>query len=317
MPVAQAPGDAGDHARGGRRIVRPLALVGVLAAIAIVAATGLVTGPAGPRGDASGPPGASAAAPGAQDASPAVPGASAAAPPRTVADGLIAVVDANGALTTMDERGGSVVSYAVPGVVFGFPTWSPDGSRIAAVGTTAVDTSIYVFTVRPGDPGGGTRPVVIYRSPNRPRSTSTGRRTADRSPSSRRSRPRSRCGSRRPTARRPSTGAGRVPSSAAARRSTSIGRARIGCSCTSGPDRARSSARSAWTARRSGRPWPGRATSAPRARATTAGTSPTCGRRRRRRARSSWRPVTAPASTERRSSARSPSSSIQPATRSP
>jgi TolB protein len=168
MPVARAPEDAGDHARGGRRIVRPVALVGVLAAIAIVAATGLVTGPAGPRGDASGPPGASAVASGAHDASPAVPGASAAAPPRTAADGLIAVVDANGALTTMDERGGSVVSHAVPGVAFGFPTWSPDGSRIAAVGTTAVDTSIYVFTVRPGDPGGGTRPVVIYRSPNRP-----------------------------------------------------------------------------------------------------------------------------------------------------
>ncbi len=68
----------------------------------------------------------------------------------------------------MDDRGGSIVSYAVRGVAFGLPTWSPDGSRIAAVGSTATDASIYVFRVRRGTAAGTTRPVVIYRSPNRP-----------------------------------------------------------------------------------------------------------------------------------------------------
>ena len=84
---------------------------------------------------------------------------------------MIAVVDANGALATMDERGGSMVSHAVPGVVFGFPAWSPDGSRVAVVGQGPDDTGIYVFTVLRGRSGNaevGRRPVVIYRSADRP-----------------------------------------------------------------------------------------------------------------------------------------------------
>ena len=68
----------------------------------------------------------------------------------------------------MDARGGSIVAYAVPGVAFGFPAWSPDGSRIAAIGSTATDASIYVFRVPRGTAAGTARPVVIYRSPNRP-----------------------------------------------------------------------------------------------------------------------------------------------------
>jgi WD40-like Beta Propeller Repeat. len=68
----------------------------------------------------------------------------------------------------MDEHGGSLVSYAVPGVVFGFPAWSPEGSRIAAVGYGPDDTSIYVFTVQRGGGSGHADPVVIYRSPDRP-----------------------------------------------------------------------------------------------------------------------------------------------------
>jgi TolB protein len=80
---------------------------------------------------------------------------------------LIAVVDDQGALTTMDRHGDSVVKYAVPAVVFGFPAWSPDGSRIAVVGSSAADTSIYVFTVPRDGRGPAADPVVIYRSPDR------------------------------------------------------------------------------------------------------------------------------------------------------
>ena len=167
-PAAGAPGPAGGQARGGRGVVLPLALVGALAALAVVAATGLVTGPPGSRERGSAPPGPSAGASGLPGASPVASDASSTAPPSAARDGLIAVVDANGTLTTMNERGGSVVSYAVSGVSFGSPTWSPDGSRIAAIGSTASDTSIYVFTVRRAASSGAVGPVVIYRSSNRP-----------------------------------------------------------------------------------------------------------------------------------------------------
>lgn len=90
------------------------------------------------------------------------------APVGATTGGLVAVVDANGNLATMDDRGGSIVSYAVPGVAFGFPTWSPDGSRIAAVGSTATDASIYVFRVPRRTAATTAGPIVIYRSPDRP-----------------------------------------------------------------------------------------------------------------------------------------------------
>jgi len=77
--------------------------------------------------------------------------------------GLIAVVDEFGALSTWDGAGGSRVSYPMPGVVFGFPAWSPDGSRIAVTGQGADDTAIYVFTVATND-----QPTIVYRSQDRP-----------------------------------------------------------------------------------------------------------------------------------------------------
>src|SRR6185312_11434125 len=50
-------------------------------------------------------------------------------PPRP--EPRLAVTDAAGHLHTMDAKGGEVVDYPVAGVEFGFPTWSPDGTRIA------------------------------------------------------------------------------------------------------------------------------------------------------------------------------------------
>jgi TolB protein len=81
---------------------------------------------------------------------------------------LIAVVDDEGTVSTMDERGGSVVSYDVPGVAFASLAWSPDGSRIAAIGHGPDGASIYVFEVRRGASGGAAEPIVIYRNPGRP-----------------------------------------------------------------------------------------------------------------------------------------------------
>jgi TolB protein len=89
-----------------------------------------------------------------------------AAPSPPLASGLIAVVDDGGALVTLDEGGGSRVSYSAPGVAFGFPAWSPDGSRIAVVGQSASDTGIYVFAVSRAA-AVGSRPTVVYRSADR------------------------------------------------------------------------------------------------------------------------------------------------------
>lgn len=100
-------------------------------------------------------------------------------PVAPISSHLIATVDDNGILWTMDDGGGSRVAYPAPGVTFGFPTWSPDGSQVAAVGTDADGGAIYVFdvpnagAVRVG--GGpnigqadGPEPVVIYRNADIP-----------------------------------------------------------------------------------------------------------------------------------------------------
>ena len=58
----------------------------------------------------------------------------------------LAVVGPDGALSTMAADGGSVVRFESPGVTLQFPAWSPDGTRIAAPGTTLGGTSgVYVF----------------------------------------------------------------------------------------------------------------------------------------------------------------------------
>ncbi len=83
----------------------------------------------------------------------------------------IAVVDAAGTLTTMDERGGSLVPHSVDGVSFVFPAWSPDGTRIAAIGGATDNGGVYVFQARGegfADGAAETAPHVVYRSPDRP-----------------------------------------------------------------------------------------------------------------------------------------------------
>jgi TolB protein len=86
----------------------------------------------------------------------------------TLAQGSrLAVVDVAGTLTTIDRTGGGVVTYAPPDTTFQFPAWSPDGSRIAAIGAGPDGTGIYVFVARAAtDPS--TEPAVIYKSANRP-----------------------------------------------------------------------------------------------------------------------------------------------------
>ena len=83
-------------------------------------------------------------------------------PPRP--EPRLAVTDAAGHLHTMDAKGGSVADYPVAGVEFGFPTWSPDGTRIAVTGDDKDSTAIYVFDA--ADPS--KKPVVVYDSSDVP-----------------------------------------------------------------------------------------------------------------------------------------------------
>lgn len=64
----------------------------------------------------------------------------------------LAVIDAAGALSTIDRRGGSVVAYPTPGVALQFPARSPDGSHIAAIGQGPDGGGVYARIHR--TPGG-------------------------------------------------------------------------------------------------------------------------------------------------------------------
>ena len=163
-------GDAG----GPRRLLVPAALVIVLVAAGVIVAPRLFSGPAATPSAVPTAPGSPSAVaelgsptPGATGAAtgpnPSPAAATSAHDPRR-----IAVVDAAGALSTTDDAGGPVTPYPQPGIVFGFPAWSPDGTRVAVVGYGPSETSIYVFAARAGGAATPPDPVVIYRSTESP-----------------------------------------------------------------------------------------------------------------------------------------------------
>jgi TolB protein len=96
-----------------------------------------------------------------------VPDATATAGPSVAAAELrLAVVGADGRLTTMDASGAGATVLGVPGVTYTFPAWSPDGSRIAALGQ-ADAARLDVFTMQPE--GGVTGPpATLYASAGEP-----------------------------------------------------------------------------------------------------------------------------------------------------
>jgi len=76
--------------------------------------------------------------------------------------GSIAVLSQDGSLSIVDADGRSVeVSRAADGN-FGFPTWSPDGSRIAAPRSSGAGTSLVVFDAKDIGAGMPAEPVVIF-----------------------------------------------------------------------------------------------------------------------------------------------------------
>lgn len=79
----------------------------------------------------------------------------------------IAVVQADGGLRTLNPDGSDRRVHSVDSLVFQFPAWSPDGSRLAAIGHEGTDAGVFVFDDRAeGEAGTTATPVAAYRSPN-------------------------------------------------------------------------------------------------------------------------------------------------------
>ena len=79
--------------------------------------------------------------------SPPPPAPSPSTPDTLIANAArIAIIDAAGGLSTTDAVGGSLVRYGRTGSKFSFPTWSPDGTRIATIAESPDGAAIDVFT---------------------------------------------------------------------------------------------------------------------------------------------------------------------------
>jgi len=76
--------------------------------------------------------------------------------------GSMAVVGNDGSLSLVDASGRSI-GLSAPETMIGFPAWSPDGTRIAAI-KTGSDKAILVFDAKRAASGQPVEPVVIFRS---------------------------------------------------------------------------------------------------------------------------------------------------------
>jgi TolB protein len=138
----QPPGPLAPPWRPGAHRTRSILGLALAAAAVVVLAVVVGTRPAGSTATAS-------------------PGAG-----RSAGSPLIALVDGSGALVAVDPGGASTVLGAGSGVTYGFPAWSPDGSRVAAVVYSADEASIAIFPVRRGEPRPSQppAPTIVYRS---------------------------------------------------------------------------------------------------------------------------------------------------------
>jgi TolB protein len=109
-----------------------------------------------------------ASAPGGGSASPATssaPSGSAGTDTPIGAAGRIALLAADSSLSVLWPDGGRAVLDDTSDGMYGFPTWSPDGSHIAAVRSDGTQTSVVVFDA-PESSADTTEPNVIFQRPN-------------------------------------------------------------------------------------------------------------------------------------------------------
>jgi TolB protein len=89
-----------------------------------------------------------------------------AGPSTAVTVSRLAIVDADGRLTTTDSSGASAVALGEPGIAYSYPAWSPDGARIAVIGQAGA-ARVDVFTIG-ADGRAIARPVTVYANQDRP-----------------------------------------------------------------------------------------------------------------------------------------------------
>ena len=82
--------------------------------------------------------------------------------------GRIAVIDSAGHLRTVDAVGGAERRYDMAGLLSGFPAWSPDGLRLAAVAVDSGDAGLFVLDDAPSTSTPDGLPDPIYHSPVEP-----------------------------------------------------------------------------------------------------------------------------------------------------
>ena len=104
-------------------------------------------------------------APSAASSPARTPAATLALPDRPLASaGQIAVVRDDGSLWLTDAGGRPSMLASGDAGTFGFPTWSPDGSQIAAVQTSFTEATILVFDVGNANSQPAPTPRAIFRS---------------------------------------------------------------------------------------------------------------------------------------------------------
>ncbi len=105
----------------------------------------------------------------------------------------IAVIDETGGLFTVAPDGSDRRALGAPGVQYQFPAWSPDGTRIAAIGGDGSEGGVYVFDDAAARAGGasvsgvpltlyppsGAYPIYVYWSPDGSRLAFITSETAD------------------------------------------------------------------------------------------------------------------------------------------
>ena len=77
----------------------------------------------------------------------------------------LVVVETDGGIATTDGADETLHVRDVPGWHYRFPAWSPDGTRVAAIGQSGDFVTVDVFDA---DPAAGGQPTTIYKSDERP-----------------------------------------------------------------------------------------------------------------------------------------------------
>ena len=138
-------------------------VVGPLVVAVVIVAVGLAVVQARLQPDStSGPSSPAASSSSAALASSASPASSHLATTSTTA--AIVAVDRSGSASIVQPNGHATALAADTRVAFGFPAWSPDGTRIAVVAERDAQTAISILDARPDAVGASTKPTVVYRS---------------------------------------------------------------------------------------------------------------------------------------------------------